>query len=220
MIDFDSAGFARGPSEILRGVSLSLEAGTMHLVLGGPGAGKSTLIGLAHAGLRPTEGTVRHFGRTIGAGSDAVAAVRRRLGVVERDARFLAHLSLRENVAAPLVASGGDPEARADDVAALLAWTGLATQADAPPAALTAGERQRAAVARAVILDPEVVVADDPAVGLTDAEAEALLGLVVDLARMGRTVLLATQEVDRAGWIAERMRVRAFRLAAGRLEAA
>lgn len=220
VIDFDDAGFTRGTAEILREVDLSLEPGTVYLVQGGPGTGKSTLIALAHGGLRPTTGEVRHFGRAIGRGSDAVAAARRRIGIIERDARLLDHLTLRQNVAAPLVASGADPQTRADDITALLAWTGLAAKADAPVTSLTPGERQRSAVARAVILDPEVILADDPAAGLTAEEAEAVAALLVDLGRMGRTVLLTTQDADFAGWIAARTAVRTFRLRAGTLEAA
>jgi cell division transport system ATP-binding protein len=220
LIEFENVGFARGPAEILRAVTLSLEPGLVHLVLGEPGAGKSTLIGLCHGGLRPTRGMVRHFGQPLPRGRDGVAALRRRIGVVERGAGFVPHLSLRDNIAVPLVAAGGCPDGRDEDIAALIAWTGLGGRAGLPPRALAAAERQRAAVARAVILDPAVIVADDPAAGLAPDEAEALMALFVDLGRMGRTVLIATGAPELAAWVAARTEVRAWRLAAGALEAA
>jgi cell division transport system ATP-binding protein len=221
LIDFDDVGFARGPTEVLDAVTLRILPGRACLVIGGTGAGKSTLIALCHGGLRPSRGTLRHFGALLPPRDRvAVADLRRRVGVVERGARFLPHASLRDNVVAPLVAQGIDPAARAGDIDALVAWVGLAGRAEAKPVAATAGERQRAALARAVILDPEVIVADDPAAGLDPAEAAALLGLFADLARMGRGLLVAVQDEGQAAWLAERATMTPFRLADRSLEAA
>ena len=106
---------------------------------------------------------MRHFGRAIRARDrNAIASLRRAVGVVQQDCHLLDHLPLAENVALPLSVSGVAPADRADDVAALLAWVELGHRARALPAELTGGERRRAALARAVILSPELILADEP----------------------------------------------------------
>jgi cell division transport system ATP-binding protein len=219
-IRFDRAGVGHGPRR-LGPWSLAVDAGQVHVVLGGAGSGKSALIALCHGGLEAETGTVLHFGAPRRRGDRATRAMlRRRLGVIECPARLVAHLTLAENLAVPLVAAGVPLARRSADIDALLAWIGLAGQKDALPAALSAAERQRVAIARAVILDPEVVLADDPAAGLEPEEAEGVLGLLADLGSMGRTLLVATTSPEQAAFLAERLPLRILRLDAGRLDAA
>jgi cell division transport system ATP-binding protein len=220
LIEFVDTDFAYDAGDtILRGVSLDVVTGAFHLLLGGPGSGKSTLLALCHGGLAPSRGAVLQFGAEH-LGAARRAELRLRIGVVETRSRFLDHLDLRDNIALPLLAGGIDPEGRAADIAALLDWTGLGDRGSSRPAALTAGERQRAAVGRAVILDPALILADDPGLGLDRDETAALMGLFLDLGRMGRTVLLATRDAALADWLAGQIDVRGYRLANGRLEAA
>lgn len=219
LIDFDEAGFSYGQRTVLEGVTLTLEPGSFQVLLGPSGAGKSTFVRLCYLDLAPTEGRVRFFGRPIRPGDrNTIADVRRRLGVVHQDGRFLDHLPLIENIALPLRASGLATDVRAADLEALLEWVDLADRALARPQALTAGERQRAALARAVILSPEVILADEPTGSVDWEAAMRLVGLLVELNRMGKTVLLATHDPNVVHAVEALVPVRMLRLAGRRVE--
>ena len=219
MIDFEDASFSHGQRTVLEEVTLALEPGSFQMLLGPSGAGKSTFVRLCYLDLAPTAGRVRFFGRPVRAGDrDTVADVRRRIGVVQQDGLFLDHLSLIENIALPLRASGIATEVRAADLDALLEWVELRDRALARPASLTAGERQRAALARAVILSPEVILADEPTGSIDWEEALHLVGLLVELNRMGKTVLLATHDPNVVHAVEGRVPVRVLRLAGHRVE--
>ena len=207
MIEFDEVGFSYGQTAVLRNLSFALTPGGFHFLTGPSGAGKTTMIRLCHLDLAPTDGRIRWFGHEIARGSrDAVAGLRQLVGIVQQRCRFLDHLPLIENVALPLSIGGVAPAERADDLQALLEWVGLRGRAGARPAELSAGERRRAALARAVILSPEVVLADEPGGELDRETALALMSLLIDLNGMGKTVLVATH--DQALVEAARERVR------------
>lgn len=218
MIEFEDAGFSYGQKTVLTGVTLALTPGSFHFLIGASGSGKSTLVRLAYLDLAPTVGKVRHFGRAIAPNDrNAIAALRRTVGVLERDCHFLDHLPLDENVALPLSVSGIAPADRAEDVAALLAWVDLRHRARARPDALTNGERRRAALARAVILSPDIILADEPTGGMDRDGARGLMGLLVELNRMGKTVLVATHDETLRHEAAGRTRVEVLRLDEGRV---
>jgi cell division transport system ATP-binding protein len=207
VIEFEDVGFSYGQAEVLRDLSLSLAPGGFHFLTGPSGSGKTTLIRLCHLDLAPTRGRIRHFGQEIARGSrDAVAGLRQLVGVVPQRGGFLDHLPVMENVALPLAVTGVGPAERAEDIDALLEWVGLRGRGAARPSELSAGERQRAALARAVILSPEVILADEPGGGLDRPGALGLLALLVELNAMGKTVVVATH--DRALVEAARERVR------------
>lgn len=196
MIEFDGVSFAYGDRPVLREVDLTLEPGSLHFLTGRSGAGKTTLLKLVYLALRPTEGTLRLFGRdgaTIGA--SARARMRRRLGLVLQERDLLDHLTIAENVALPIRVAGGDPAERAADVAELVGWVGLEERAKARPPELSSGERRRAAIARALIASPELIVADEPTGDLDPETAERVMKLFVDLHRIGKTVLIATHDL-------------------------
>jgi cell division transport system ATP-binding protein len=199
LIDFDEASFGYGQRTVLEGVSLALEPGSFQILLGPSGAGKTTFVRLCYRDLAPTAGTLRFFGAALRPGDrDAVAGLRRRIGVLHQESRFLDHLPLIENIALPLRAGGIAEDLRAGDLAALLEWVDLADRAAAPPSTLTAAERQRAALARAVILSPELILADEPTGGVDRTTARGLMTLLADLNRMGKTVLVATHDAGLA----------------------
>ena len=195
MIEFDGVGYSYGGSALFRGIALSLPSGSFHFLTGPSGAGKTTLLKLVYADLLPTQGRLTVFGQEVrGLGRDGVARLRRRIGVVHQDCQFLDHLPLAANVALPLTVAGRAPEPA--DLSDLLAWVGLGSLADALPPSLSGGERQRAAVARAVIQSPDIVLADEPTGNVDWDMSLRLLALLVELNRMGKTVLVATHDMN------------------------
>ena len=146
--------------------------------------------------------------------------VRRAIGVVPQRCRFLDHLPLLDNIALPLRVSGIEPAARAEDLRALLEWVDLTDRVGALPAELSGCERQRAALARAVILSPEVILADEPTCNIDWEMALRLLALLVELNRMGKTVLVATRDLDLIRAAQARVPARVLRIAGGAVEAA
>ncbi|QYZ69006.1 cell division ATP-binding protein FtsE [Neotabrizicola shimadae] len=195
MIAFDNVAYSYGGGELLSEVSLRLAPGSFHFLTGPSGAGKSTLIKLAYAELMPTAGRVTIFDREVrGLSRDDIARARRRIGVVHQNVEFLDHLPLITNVTLPLAVSDRAPNPQ--DVSDLLTWVGLQNHADALPPSLSGGERQRAAVARAVIMGPDVILADEPTGNLDWEMSLRLLTLLVELNRMGKTILIATHDLN------------------------
>ena len=115
--------------------------------------------------------------------------------MVHQNVQFLDHLSVTDNVALPLTVSGRHAEAAGPDLAELMAWVGLTNRADALPPELSGGERQRVALARAVIMSPDVVLADEPTGNIDWEMSQRILTLLVELNRMGKTVLIATHDL-------------------------
>lgn len=189
-----SLGYAGAP-DVLRQVDLTLPRGSFHFLTGASGAGKSSLLRLIYLAERPRRGRIRLFGKDASEASRAeIPGFRRRMGVVFQDFRLLDHLSVFDNAALPLRVAGRKPRDYAADVEEMLHWVGLGARLDARPAALSGGEKQRLAIARAVINRPELILADEPT-GNVDADmAGRLLGLFQSLNRLGTTVLIATHD--------------------------
>jgi cell division transport system ATP-binding protein len=184
-----------GGPEILRDVSFSLDPGAFCFLTGPSGAGKTSLLRMLFLALRPTRGLVNLFGRDVTAISRRdLPQYRRRIGVVFQEFRLLDHLSTFDNVALPLRVAGKRVDNYRSDVMDLLQWVGLAGKAHAFPAVLSGGEKQRAAIARAVIGKPELLLADEPTGNVDPALAKRLLHLFIELNRLGTTVLLATHD--------------------------
>lgn len=184
--------YGDGP-EILRGANLTLDRGTFHFLTGSSGAGKSSLLGLLYLAMRPTSGNVRLFGVDVGTEPRRkLPAVRRRIGVVFQEFRLLAHLSAFDNVALPLRIAGAREDQIRANVAELLAWVGLGDHLQARPPTLSGGQQQRLAIARAVIAQPDLLIADEPTGSVDDTSAYRLMRLFDELHKMGTTVLIAT----------------------------
>src|SRR5471032_1001756 len=160
MVRFENVGmrYGSGP-EVLRDVSFSLEPGSFTFLTGLSGAGKTTLLKLIYVAEPPSRGLITLFGAELAtARRRDLPGLRRRIGVVFQEFRLLDHLSAFDNVALPLRIAGGKPKAYRSDVAELLAWIGLGTRLHAMPATLSGGEKQRLAIARAVVSRPDILL--------------------------------------------------------------
>src|SRR5262249_16415866 len=160
------------------------------------GAGKTTLIRLLFLQLKPTRGLITVFDRDTAALPRAdLPAVRRRIGVVFQDFRLLDHLTTFENVALPLRVLGKDEASYRADVVELLRWVGLGDRMHTVPAVLSGGEKQRAAIARALIGRPEMLLADEPTGNVDPPLARRLMRLFVELNKLGTSVVIATHDI-------------------------
>lgn len=221
MIELEKVGYSYGGGELLGDVSVRLNPGSFHFLTGPSGAGKTTVLKLCYGELQPTTGHVRVSGtdmRTLD--RDQMALMRRRIGVVHQDCRFLDHLPTADNVALPLTVSGRDMAQENANLAELLTWVGLTSRADALPPELSGGERQRAALARAVIMSPEVVLADEPTGNVDWDMSQRLLQLLIELNKMGKTVLIATHDLGLIRAAKSQVQARVLRISGQRLQLA
>lgn len=181
----------------LRGVSLRVDAGEVVAVTGPSGCGKSTALHVAAGILRPQGGVVRILGRDL-ADLDETARTllrRRRVGIVLQFGQLVPDLTVLDNVALPLLLDGYDRFAARTAARDWLVRVGLDGEADTPSAELSGGQGQRAAVARALVTGPSVVLADEPTGSLDTVGGEQLLDLLLAAAReRGAAVVLVTHD--------------------------
>ena len=201
---FHRVGDARARVDVLRDVSLEAPAGQLTAVVGPAGSGKTSLLHLL-AGLdRPAAGAVTLDGRSLRGLDDLeLTRLRRdRIGLLLPAASVLPTITVRENIALPLLIARRPHAPEAVD--ALLERVGLAEQRDARPDQLTDAERQRAALARALVGRPDVLLADEPAGDLDPEEGAALLSLLREIAlEEGIAVVLFTRDIDDAAGVAD-----------------
>ncbi len=217
VIAFENVAYSYSGGDLLSDVSLQLAPGSFHFLTGPSGSGKSTFLKLAYAELRPTSGRVTLFDRDVaGLSRDDVARTRRRIGIVHQDCRFLDHMSLAANMALPFTVSDRESDPRELDE--LLSWVGLKHLADALPPQLSGGERQRAALARAVIVDPDVILADEPTGNVDWEMSLRILTLLVELNRMGKTIVVATHDLNLIRQAKAQIQARVLRIAKHRVQ--
>jgi len=186
--------YGRG-SDVLRDVSFHLAPGSFHFLTGPSGAGKTSLLRLLFLSVHPTRGSFQLFGQEVAKVSAAHRAqLRRRIGIVFQDFRLLDHMTTWENVALPLRVVGKRIDDYREDVTDLLQWVGLGDRMHAYPSILSGGEKQRAAIARAVIAKPELLLADEPTGNVDPQMARRLLRLFIELNRLGTSVVIATHD--------------------------
>ncbi len=197
MVRFENVGLRYGVgTEVLRDLSFAIEPGSFQFLTGPSGAGKTSLLRLVFMALKPTRGLVSIFGHDVATlTKDALAVLRRRVGLVFQDFRLLDHLSTYENVALPLRVMGRSEASYRNEVIELLRWVGLGERMWSLPPVLSGGEKQRAAIARAVIAQPALLLADEPTGNVDPNLAQRLLRLFVELNRSGTAVVIATHDI-------------------------
>jgi cell division transport system ATP-binding protein len=183
-------------SEILRDLTFSIEPQSFQFLTGPSGAGKTTLLRLILLSLKPTRGMINLFGRDATTlTKDDITGLRRRIGVVFQDFRLLDHLTTYENVALPLRVQGREEMSYRAEVVELLRWVGLGERMHVLPPVLSGGEKQRAAIARALIVRPELLLADEPTGNVDPGLARRLLRLFIELHKSGTSVVIATHDL-------------------------
>ena len=197
MVRFENVGLRYGMgAEILQDISFEITPQSFQFLTGPSGAGKTTLLRLMLLALKPTRGTITLFGSDVTTlNKDAITGLRRRIGVVFQDFRLMDHLTTYENVALPLRVLGRDESGYRSEVVELLRWVGLGERMHVLPPVLSGGEKQRAAIARALIVRPELLLADEPTGNVDPTLARRLLRLFMELNRSGTAVVIATHDL-------------------------
>ena len=196
-VRFENVGlrYGIGP-EVLRDLSFQIEPHSFQFLTGPSGAGKTSLLRLLFLSLRPTRGLITVFDEDVATVSkDTLALLRRRIGIVFQDFRLLDHMTTYENVALPFRVMGKEEDSYRDEVLELLHWVGLGDRVSALPPVLSGGEKQRAAIARAVIARPQLLLADEPTGNVDPNLAQRLLRLFLELNKSGTTILIATHDI-------------------------
>jgi cell division transport system ATP-binding protein len=200
--------------EALRDVSFEIEAGEMVFITGHSGAGKSTLFRLLAAIERPTSGSIVVNGQNLAAlRKSAVPYLRRNFGLIFQDQKLLFDRSVLDNVLLPLAIVGLPAKEAVRRARAALDKVGLLDRERAHPIALSGGEQQRLAIARAVVNRPAILLADEPAANLDSESAADILNIFLAFHQVGVTLLIATHDPL---WLA-RLAPRQLQLERGRL---
>lgn len=207
MSAIDARGLVKrfGDTAVLNGVDLTVSPGEAVAVIGPSGSGKSTLLRCL-AGLESIDaGTLTVAGVTAGTKPPLARALKGRVGFVFQSFNLFPHRTALQNVAeGPIVVRGERPAAAQEKARALLAKVGLAHRVDAYPRELSGGQQQRCAIARALAMDPEVILFDEPTSALDPELVGEVLTVIRDLAAERRTMVIVTHQMDFARDVADR----------------
>ncbi|MDO4315508.1 MAG: ABC transporter ATP-binding protein [Oscillospiraceae bacterium] len=192
--------FGGSQVQALADVEFSVEPGEYVAIMGESGSGKTTLLNILAALDRPTAGEVLLNGRALSAvrERDLAAFRRAHLGFVFQDFNLLDTFSLRDNIFLPLVLAGKDYGAMERKLTPIAARLGITELLDKYPYEVSGGQKQRTAVARALITDPELVLADEPTGALDSRAADGLLELFGEINRAGQTIVMVTHSIRAA----------------------
>ena len=197
MLEISKVSYSYGGNSVFSEVSLSVAPGSFYFLTGPSGSGKTTFINLCAGALVPEVGNISVFGQeTRNMSNYELSQMRRRLGIVHQNCEFLDHLSIEENIALPLTVAGMDNIKERANVLELMKWVGLDSKSDVKPQELSGGERQRLALARAVIMSPEIILADEPTGNVDWEMSQRLLTLMIELNKMGKTIFISTHDLS------------------------
>ncbi|HEY7370315.1 MAG TPA: ABC transporter ATP-binding protein [Thermoanaerobaculia bacterium] len=183
--------------EALKGIDLTVSSGEFVAVVGPSGSGKSTLMNLIGCLDTPSSGVYRLAGESVaGFSRDQLADIRnRRVGFVFQNFNLLPHITAFENVEIPLLFGGVPPRKRKERVEELLTRVGLADRMEHKPTELSGGQMQRVAVARALAMNPDILLADEPTGNLDTSSGTDVMSLFDELSRQGRTLVVITHDM-------------------------
>ncbi len=203
VISVENAAQTFGERTIFRDVTFDIKQGEVFVILGGSGCGKSTLLKQMIGLLHPTAGKITVAGHDV---VNDIAAVRRQIGVMFQSGALFGSMNLLENISLPLAVFTDLPVAARTDIARMkLALVGLADAALRLPAEISGGMAKRAAIARALALDPPILLLDEPSAGLDPITSAGLDRLILDLrATLGATFVVVTHELQSILAIADR----------------
>ena len=206
MIDVKNLHKAYGDHEVLKGVNEHIEKGEKVVVIGPSGSGKSTFLRCLNLLEEPTSGDIIFEGQNITAKDTDINLVRRRMGMVFQQFNLFPHLTVKENIKlAPVklkIMSDEEADKRALE---LLARVGLPDKADSYPAQLSGGQQQRIAIARALAMNPDVMLFDEPTSALDPEMVGEVLEIMKELADDGMTMVVVTHEMGFAREVATRV---------------
>lgn len=195
IISFANVGvrYDTGP-DVLTDVSFNIGAGSFFFLSGASGAGKTTLLRLIYQLHKPCRGTIKIFGTpTNNISRDEVTALRQKMAIVFQEYALMSHMSVFDNIALPLRVRGVEEAKIKKLVTKTLEWVGLGKFANANPKTLSGGQQQRVSVARAIIVQPAIMLADEPTGNLDDENAARLMELFIQMNKIfGTTIIIAT----------------------------
>jgi putative ABC transport system ATP-binding protein len=196
--------YMMGTTEVnaLRGVTFVIERGEFVAIMGPSGSGKSTLMHLLGCLDRPTSGAYLLNGTTVENLSDQQLSQLRnhKVGFVFQAFNLIPQLTIQENVEVPLIYMGMDRAKRQSLCSDMLKSVGLAHRAQHRPNELSGGENQRAAIARALVTSPDIILADEPTGNLDTKTGQEIMEILQSLNEQGTTILLVTHEIAKAKW--------------------
>lgn len=206
MIEVAGLHKAYGSAPVLNGCDLTIRRGEVAVICGPSGSGKSTLIKCFN-GLEPFQrGSVRVDGVEVGAATSNLSELRSRVGMVFQHFELYPHLTVRENLClAPMNVLGRSREAAQHKASELLSRVGLPEKVDAYPAQLSGGQQQRIAIARALAMEPIVMLFDEPTSALDPEMIGEVLAVMLELAQDGMTMAVVTHEMGFARRAADRV---------------
>ncbi len=214
MIKFSQVSKKFGKITALESVSFKIESGEFLFITGPSGAGKTTIVRLILKELLPSSGRIEVDGQDLtGIPSKKVHLLRRKIGVVFQDFKLLSDRTVFENAILPLEVLETEKKKIEEKAQEVLKLVGLSDRADLFPAQLAGGELQRTCLARAVMADPKILIADEPTGNLDPATSWQIIKLMKKINKLGTTVLMATHNVD----IVNSLKTRVIKLEKGKV---
>lgn len=195
LVDFDDVSFSYKGSKqhILKNVSVIFKSHGFYFLTGDSGMGKTSFLKLIYSGLLPTSGNIKVLGvNTKDLNINTLADFRQQIGIVQQDCELFEHLNIQENVALSLRLQGMSVKKANLYAEELLAWVGLGDFLQRFSKELSEGQKQRVAVARAVIRRPKLLLADEPTGNVDETQSKRLINLFKELVKMGTTIIIAT----------------------------
>ena len=188
--------------QALAGISLTIETGEFTSIMGPSGSGKSTLMNIIGCLDRPTSGSYLLDGAEVASLNDDQLAITRnkKIGFVFQNFNLLARMSALQNVALPMTYAGMEKKERLEKAKQALERVGLGDRMHHKPTELSGGQRQRVAIARSLVNEPTIILADEPTGNLDTKSGDEIMAIFCDLNRQGRTVVLVTHEPEIAAY--------------------